>query len=529
MAGAMQVALRLVFELLLKVLLAVALALLLQGRVERERLFMLLALAILARVYFLWREWRKPKPGDARWEKLEADEAALARADAEVDAGDAAERGGPARERVDSDSKWRGDFDRWHARRTDGDLLSETVSLVTLAPCAFLLALMLTSPVVTWSGYDRGPASLALGAGIVLHFAANWIPAARPGRRILVRAVLFAAVLGPTFLVAKERHPYLLASGAEHRRMIAERVWSLGFSIEAGRHAGLLVDYARDLEAERRWTDAATVYQRALALDALLVAGHEGLARAHEALGDAAASAEARLAARAAADQMNSNAAGVAVEEEIGKADPLPAFDWRPAERLRVCLVPIGRVPDRLLDVAGNRLARELGVEVYRWTDTPPPLPEAGRKAGLLGDPQWSPVPLYQAFLDRLRVEEERGRQVRGAWQFLLVTDADLYTPDANFVFAVSFPVHGVVSFARFGDERDERRSERLAKQMMATAIKCFGVRQAGRADCVTAYVRSVDELDRKPMQPAGPTKADYLRRVAAWEANPRSTPSGPE
>jgi hypothetical protein len=525
----MQVALRLVFELLLKVLLAVALALLLQGRVERERLFMLLALAILARVYFLWREWRKPRPGDARWEKLEADEAALARADVEVYTGDAAAQGGSARERVDSDLKWCGDFVRWHARRTDGDLLSEALSLVTVAPCAFLLALMLTSPVVTWSSYDRGPASFALGAGIVLHFAANWIPATRPKRRVLARAILFVTMLVPTFLVAKERHPYLLASGEEHRRLIAERVWSLGFSIEAGRHAGLLVSYARDLEAERRWADAVRVYKRAVALDALLVAGHEGLARAHEALGNIAAASEARLAARAADDRKSANAAGVAVEAEVVKVDPLPAFDWRPAERLRVCLVPIGRVPDRLLDVAGNRLARELGVEVYRWTDTPPPLPEAGRKAGWLGNPQWSPVPLYQAFVDRMRAEEAEGRQARGAWQFLIVTDADLYAPDANFVFAVSFPVHGVVSFARFGDEQDAKRPERLAKQMMATAIKCFGVRQAGRADCVTAYVRSLDELDRKPMQPAEPTKADYLRRVAAWEANPRNTPSGPE
>jgi predicted Zn-dependent protease len=117
---------------------------------------------------------------------------------------------------------------------------------------------------------------------------------------------------------------------------------------------------------------------------------------------------------------------------------------------------------------------------------------------------------------------------VVGAWQFLLVTNADLYLPDSNFVFAVHFPVHGVVSFARLGEIGDRRRVERLSKQLVASAIKCFGVKQASRPDCVTAYVDSLGELDRRPIMPLPETRAEYRRRVERWEVDPSRDPERP-
>lgn len=522
-----------VLTTLLKVGFGVVFALLFQGSIDRERLGLLLGLVILARGIYLWLAWQSPRPGDPRWEWGERQEAIkIWRAERYV--GEAAERGGDERgsdefpdaeivERIRARPGWREDFARRHAWRSDADIISESLSLCTVLPGAMLLALMLTSPVVAWAGSDRGPVAVALAAGVAFHFAANMMPSSRPRWRIGARGLLLVLVLAPGFLVAQARHPYLLSHGTTQRRLLAERVWQLGYAVEAGRYAGLLIDYAKDLEAENRWADAATVYLRALALDALSAEAHEGMARVHDASGDAESAAEARRMARAIVAGPGFIPGAVWVEED---ARPLPVFEWGEAARLRVCLVPMGVVPSDLLDAAGARLADELGVEVYRWTETPPALPAAGRKSSLLGRPQWDPATLARVFFERLRSEATNGKKARGAWQFLIVTDADLYAPDANFVFATSFPVHGVVSFARFGEDGDPRRVERLAKQLAATALKCFGVRQAARPDCVTAYVRSVDELDRKPMRPSAATRTDYLRRVARWEADPRTPPT---
>ena len=422
-------------------------------------------------------------------------------------------------ERVRARPGWSEDFARRHGRRTDLDIFSEAGSLVLLLPAAFLLALMLSSPVVSWSGGDRGPAAFALAAGVAAHFAANLIPTGRGGLRAVVRGVLLIAVLAPSFGVAEARHPYLLATGRDHRRLLAERVWSLDWSITAGRYASVLVDYAKDLETDARWSDAVIVYQRALELDAFLAEAALGLERARGRLEGSERGAPVAVANRPPGK--GDDFVGV----RPGRGESLPAFDWRGTRRLKICLVPVGPVPSALVDEAGRGMEQELGVEVFRWSEPPLALPRAGRNSAMLGHPQWEPVSLMQGFIDRLKAEAEGGRMASGAWQFLLVTNADLYAPDSNFVFATSFPVHGVVSFARFGGDTDARRADRLAKQLVATAIKCFGVKQAARPDCVTAYVRSLAELDRKPMRPAAETAAEYRRKVALWEQDPSREP----
>ena len=519
---------RFVFELLAKVALGVAVVLLLQGAVAREQLFLLLGLAVMARGFFLWREWRKPREGDPRRLKLEREFAAEWCLGIRKD-----EAGGPGEEAMPSEAEveraltrpaLRQAFARFSARRSDADIATEAASLLATAPGAFLLALMSTSPVATWTGFDRGPALLAIAAGTALHFSANLIPMNRAARRVLVRLVLMTAVVGAGVATAKARHPYLLASGATHRRMIAERVWNLGLTVEAGRYAGVLLAYGRDLEAARRWEDAKIVYERALALDAFRTDGHEGLARVLDALGQTDAADESRLAARRV-EQGTTARDGDA--EAIEKDAALPVFDWSPARRLRICLVPAGDVPEALLDAAGSRMGRVLEAEVFRWPGALP-LPAPDRRAGLLGGDQWRPEGLFGRFQERLMAEAAEGRHVSGAWQFILVTSGDLFLPDANFVFAASFPVHGVVSCARFGDPTDARCAERVAKQLVSTAIKCFGAGQARQADCVTAYVRSLHEHDRKPSRPAAPTRAEYRRRVELWEGDPSRPPEPP-
>lgn len=508
---------QIILKSLFKVLLMVVAALLLRGAVEREQLFLLLGLVVLARGYFLWMEWLKPKVSELRWHQMEVAHAEDWWKEEEEHAG-----------RVDAVStqaeinqtKARPDvraaFAQLHARRTDQDILSEAAGLVITMPGMFLLALMLTVPVVTWTGFDRGPAALALAAGAVMHFSANWIPMNRPGRRIALRAALMAAITVGSLSVAAARHPYLLKRGPEYRRTIAERVWQLGRTVEAGRYAAVLVEYAADLEEQRRWAEARTVYQRALQLDAYDKKGHEGMSRVLVALGENK-STDGIAYDGVSSTAMMSRESGV---ERVNETDVLPVFDWRPADKLQICLVPVGEVPSGLLDAAGGRFSRVVGAKVYRWAETLP-LPKSDRRAGLLGSVQWLPGTVMDLFMAKVREEEARGRRIMGTWQFLIVTSGDLYMPDSNYVFAASYPVHGAVSIARLGGVGEIECEERLAKQLTATAIKCFGVAPATRPACVTAYVRSLEELDRKSSRPDSDTWIEYRRRVELWERDP--------
>ena len=528
-----------VIPLFIKILVATALAYLFVGNVERGRLGVLLVVATVMLAIPLWQEWRKPRRGERRWRaaerhaarqtwEIETDDLSIEQHDLPEDR-DLREPTDSELAEIMSRPEWQAEFTRRHFRRDDAELFLEALCLFMVPITGLLIALMISSPVVAWSGSDRGPAVLGLAVPFALHLAINLLPASRGAWRVRARLALLAAVIIPACLLARATHPYLLVSDQEHRRLLAERVWNLGLSVEAGRHAGALVAHARDLEQALRWTDAATVYQRAIDLDAFNVEAHEGMARTQAALGNATAASAARLAVirlrQAASDHSTSLPADA---DTSASPAPLPSFDWRPAFTLKICLIPSGEVPASLLEEAGRRLSAELNTPVVLWDGAPLALPEPGRRAALLGDPQWSPVSLMETFVARMRMEESQGRRALGAWQFLVVTNADLYLPDSNYIFAVQFPVHGVVSFARMGGAEDPLRLARLSKQLVATAIKCFGVKQAARPDCVTSYVRSLEEMDRKPIKPAPETWADYRRRVELWQSDTSRAPASP-
>lgn len=528
-----------IFQLFFKISAATILAYLFVGNVERERLGILLIAAVVVLAIPLWRDWRKPRPNDQRWKENERHAARITweieRDDISVEQynlpdDEALPQPTEAELRaIMSRPEWQAEFMRRHRRRDDADLLLDALCLATVPVTGLAIALMVSSPVVAWSGSDRGPAVFGLAIPFALHLTINLIPASLGAWRIRARLALLAAVYLPALFLAKELHPYLLVGGKEHRRLLGERVYDLALSVEAGRHSDALSAYARDLEEERRWTDAARIYQRAIDLNAFSVDAQEGMARTQTALGNDSAAAAARLAAI----RLN-QAASVSPTALADNADlvtneaSLPLFDWHPTYNLKICLIPAGEVPAPFLDEAGRRLSAELNVPVFRWNGAPLTLPDPDQRAVLLGDPQWTAVSLMTAFVEQMRREELQGLQARGAWQFLVVTDADLYLPDANYVFAVQFPVHGVVSFARMGESGDKRRIARLSKQLVATAIKCFGVKQAASPDCVTSYVRSLNELDRKPIKATPETWADYRRRVELWESDTSRSPAPP-
>lgn len=517
-------------RLLLKIVLGALLAWVMHGQVARESLFALIGLAIAARGCWLWAEWRQPRPETDAWH---ANRRAHARAWLMFQAEHLSKSGLPtspldeaAIDQTLAHPDIYADFLRTHRRRADADLLSDALSLVVTAPGALVLALMLTSPIMSWTGFDRGPALLALAIGAALYFSPKLLPALADRARPPLRLAITAGVLFSAIAVAEARHPYLLMTGAEHRRVIAERVWDLGVTIGSARHSDHLFAYARDLENEGRWADATTVYQRGLTLDAYSADAHRGLARALDALGRSAEAADSRLAAAYLENPSDIHAPSAASALDARADSRLPAFDWSHASKHRICLVPIGDVSTTLLARAGAGLAHTLGVEVFLWAEEPPlPLPAPGRRLGLASAPQWEPAPLLRELFARLHSEISGGRPFPGAWQFIVVTDVDLYLPESNYAFAASSAAHGVVSVARFGSAAPDRQVARLQKQLTSTAIKCFGVRQSTRPDCVTAYVRDLTELDRRSLKPSAETLSAYRRQVSIWESNPAQPP----
>jgi predicted Zn-dependent protease len=176
------------------------------------------------------------------------------------------------------------------------------------------------------------------------------------------------------------------------------------------------------------------------------------------------------------------------------------AVDGEPA--CTVLLLPMGDVTPQLLDHVAFVLQRETGLrtKIYRKTL---PLPEATRRRGLLGGPQWEVTPLVEAMS-----AETSYRQVGGRLQILIVTNADIYMGDANYVFAANADWGSVVSLARISENADDSLlRHRATKLCYGSLLKSLGVPAAGDRRCVTSYSASLSEFDTKGNRPIPTTQ----------------------
>lgn len=396
-------------------------------------------------------------------------------------------------------------------RTTRLDLITEIFSALIVLPGATLLCLMLTTNIVDFSGIAGWPLAAAMIAAIVIHFCINLIPGTLQHLRIYARLSLVLAILIASFGAAKERHPYLLESGATKRRMIAEKVWNLGLSIEASRHTDKLFAYAEDLITENRLEDAVTVYQRGLTIDPHNRAAHAHLSKVFDRLGrQTEANHHRQIASQAL------RLAGVLQTSQ----DPIPPLEFLPeraATNFRICLVPIGEVPDGLLDRVGAELIKRGKVPVFRSRETLA-LPAPDRINGVIGLPQWNAENLWRIFTI------SSAFSYQGPVQYLLVSSGDLYTENSNFVFGVSFLLHGEASFARFrsypdGDlAKDDLLVDRLAKQLLSCSIKSFRIPASTTLDCVTTFCRNLEEFDQKSSIAAPWIDQRYREMIRKYE-----------
>jgi predicted Zn-dependent protease len=166
-------------------------------------------------------------------------------------------------------------------------------------------------------------------------------------------------------------------------------------------------------------------------------------------------------------------------------------------EGCTVVIVPVGDVSGNLLDTVGYVIHNELNLPVCISPD-PVPIPPYTRKRGLATEPQWDVDSLIRAFTNATPVLP------RAPIKFLLITTADIYIQDANYVFSSSGRWGAVLSSARFAAPDGDFfvLQQRTAKQALCAVLKSFDIPASTDRDCVTSYVRDLQEFDAKGNRP---------------------------
>ncbi len=381
------------------------------------------------------------------------------------------------------------------------DVGVEALSLIAIVPGAMLLVLMLTANIVAFTGVARWPVATSLATAIVLHFGPGLIKA--PLLRRYYRAAIAFVMLAVTAGVMQARHPYLLATGPAKRRLVAEKVWNLGHTFEAARHADKLFAYAEDLIAEGRPEDAAIVLERGLVFDVYNEAARQRLAGISQHPG-----------ATPPRPEENISRSSTALWVKPNTPAPVAIFPTPPPSRFSIVLVPCGTIPDKVLDRVAAEVSARSEIPVYRYR-TSLALPPPDRSFGLIGNRQWQPASLWTKFTDTA--------PAIAACQYILVMSEDLFVENTNFVFGSRINLHGVVSYARFGNTDhppgdDDLLIDRLAKQVLSTSIKGFGL-ASRTTDCVTTISRDLEEFDRKAQVPSPEIHRDYLNAIRTLES----------
>ena len=358
-----------------------------------------------------------------------------------------------------------------------------------------------------------GVAALCLG----LYFWPHWrLKSPKLSEaRIFWWAVPFICAL-PLFNHAiGTRHPYLNPFDPGHNRLAAERVLSLTNNIVAGRHADWVLRYAHQLDEQGESKQAIHFYREGLRLDA-----------GNRAASARLASLEARSSGRVGA---NSPEPVVSSPAPYWTADNpvIPSSRRRIDAQLdkvqgcTVVLVRMGEVSDEVLDAVGFAIHQELDLPVCVATD-PVPLPPRTRVRGLATGPQWDQASLVQAFTNATKFFPS------APIKFVLITPADIYMDDVNYVFSTTYPWGAIVSLARFRSPQadDDLVRLRTAKQALCALLKSFKVPMSPDRNCVTSYTRNLDEFDAKGNRPNAETLTLFRQAVADMNAEWQNRPA---
>jgi predicted Zn-dependent protease len=295
-------------------------------------------------------------------------------------------------------------------------------------------------------------------------------------------------------------------------------------NVEASRRSEWVFAYARQLEGEGSKDQAIDYYRAGLRLDPT-----DGDARARLAVlegGEVAAVADPRT------DPNNpltpDEIAEIPVWTEEDSAPPLErravSRDLARLPETTAVLIPVGEVPDWLIDALGLVIQRELGIPTVAASRAVE-LPPHTRFRGLVFGRQWDQYSLVQAFHHQLL----SGDSYNTPAKWILVTGVDIYSDDANFLFSRTHPWGAVVSYARLGDLADRvQLIQRMGKNTLGAFVKSFGVPVSTDPNCVTSYTRNLAEFDAKGNRPSAQSlqllRENLLTRNRGWAS--RSTSS---
>jgi len=351
-------------------------------------------------------------------------------------------------------------------------------------------------------------------------------------RRSLWWGLPVVPALALAYIGVTMHHPYLDPRRPDRVRLRAERVVSLSSNVEAAHYTDWVVAYAAELERQGEPERAADTYRRAARLAPQDRSIRERLAALEARLGP-----ELREAAVPPRDP-RSRARGIPpdvfAQLPFWAADG-PTYEAPPCSidasleevpGTTVVLVPLGEVPIRLTNAIGDVLRSELGLPSCRARQGPT-LPEATRIRGIVFGRQWSVEALAEDFVAWVRPAPH------APLRFLLVTGADIYSRDSNFVFSTTYPWGAVLSYARYGDLDDEWElvRHRTAKQALGALLKSFGLPPSSDPNCVTSYSNGLQQFDAKGNRPNAETFSKFQERVEAaderWRAHRARLGSG--
>lgn len=381
----------------------------------------------------------------------------------------------------------------------------------TMGLLPFMIALLATD-IFSRQRSDDYRAILVVIAAAVIHLGL-----VRLSRHSLTLAklsglALIIIVSVSTVRLIHTKHPYLNPFEPERKRLLAERVLSLQNNVVAESHVGYVFAYADELYGEGQLEEALRFYQQGLHLGPEHADVHLRVAEILERFGDESLSRQHREMAKNMRSGKRRTVFNIDADE-----DSLPLLPDPLPRDYSIVLVPMAGTHPELIQRAGNIMEESLGKSVYLYPKTIA-LPEADRKRGLATPPQIKSDTLHRAFWERNAGLSHVPLQV------IVITAEDIYMEGSNFVFSTSYrDGTGVVSYARFVSADGDLMISRLAKQLLSCTIKSMGVPQANTLDCVTAYVRSLDQFDRRSINMLPQTRTRYEQAIIAFERSKRS------
>lgn len=292
------------------------------------------------------------------------------------------------------------------------------------------------------------------------------------------------------------RHPYLKPWQEDRYPLAVERIFSLESIVLASRHAGWVLKYAEILEEAGDLEAAAHYYEQALRLDTGF------------------SSARKRLIEWGYLPEDSNEPAVKKAHASPSPREPFESIQidagLEMVDGVTVVLVPVGEVSQKVLERMGHSIQLHLDLPV-KIAHPEIPLPRHDRRRGIAVGPQWRFSTIAEAFVES--VPEWPQAPIR----YLIVTPVDIYAPNTNFVFSVSFDWGGLMGLARFGnpDRPDDLLVERSAKQALSVIIKSFPIPPSTSRECVTSYTRSLDEFDAKGDMPASDTLRHFREQIA--------------